>query len=158
MEKYVFIIELLVTKNLDKIDKDMTKMLLKIYDLEIDNDTNFFTKTIWYKQLKILAHLQYLQDFTDNINSEYSEVILHFIIEAYSRANENLSFLYFMKVVMLVCKKAPNNELYKKSDYFKKVLEICHEFFKNNYQEKKDSLIIEIVLYLVNYFKFLMNF
>jgi len=31
MEKYVLIIELLVTKNLEKIDKDMTMQLLEIY-------------------------------------------------------------------------------------------------------------------------------
>ena len=34
MEKYIFIIELLVTKNLDKIDKEITDEILKI--LEID--------------------------------------------------------------------------------------------------------------------------
>lgn len=34
MEKYVFIIELLVTKNIDKIDKEITDDILKI--LEID--------------------------------------------------------------------------------------------------------------------------
>lgn len=59
MEKYVFILELLVTKNLDKIDKDITDEILKI--LEIDN--SYFTKTIWFKIIKILAHLQFLQDF-----------------------------------------------------------------------------------------------
>ena len=58
MEKYIFIIELLITKNLDKVDKQMTTDLLEIFDI----DTTHFTKTIWYKLLKILAHLQYLQD------------------------------------------------------------------------------------------------
>ena len=34
LEKYVFIIELLVTKNLEKVDQEMTKKLLKIYEIE----------------------------------------------------------------------------------------------------------------------------
>ena len=54
MEKYVLIIELLVTKNLEKIDREMTLQLLKIYDIK---DTKYFTNTIWYKLMKILAHL-----------------------------------------------------------------------------------------------------
>lgn len=54
MEKYVLIIELLVTKNLEKIDKSMTQELLEIYDIK---DTKYFTNTIWYKLMKILAHL-----------------------------------------------------------------------------------------------------
>jgi hypothetical protein len=58
MEKYVFIIELLVTKNLDKVDKEITLDILKILDI----DSTYFTKTIWYKLIKILAHLQYLQE------------------------------------------------------------------------------------------------
>ena len=55
MEKYVLILELLVTKNLDKIDKDMTLNLLKVFTI---HDTSQFTNTIWYKLMKILAHLQ----------------------------------------------------------------------------------------------------
>ena len=58
MERYVFIIELLVTKNLDLVDKPTTGILLKIYT----SDTRHFSKTIWYKMLKILAHLLHLQD------------------------------------------------------------------------------------------------
>ena len=57
MERYVLIIELLVTKNLEKIDRGMTEELLKIYDIR---DTKHFTNTIWYKLMKILAHLQNL--------------------------------------------------------------------------------------------------
>ena len=53
MERYVFILELLVTKNLDKIDPAISETLLKIYK----SDTKHFSKTIWYKMLKILAHL-----------------------------------------------------------------------------------------------------
>lgn len=56
MERYVFIIELLVTKNLEKIDLEMTKELLEIYK----SDKTFFSKTIWYKMLKILGHLLHL--------------------------------------------------------------------------------------------------
>jgi len=58
MEKYVFILDLLITKNLDKVDKEVTQEVLKV--LEIDS-TNF-TKTIWYRLLKILAYLQFLQE------------------------------------------------------------------------------------------------
>ena len=58
MERYVFILELLVTKNLDKIDPAISETLLKIYK----SDTKHFSKTIWYKMLKILAHLIELQD------------------------------------------------------------------------------------------------
>ena len=54
MEKYVLIIELLVTKNLDKIDNEMTQKLLKIFQIR---ETKYFTNTIWYKLMKILAHL-----------------------------------------------------------------------------------------------------
>lgn len=56
MEKYIFIIELLVTKNLDKVDRMLTTELLEIYNI----DTTYYTKTIWYKLLKILAHLQFI--------------------------------------------------------------------------------------------------
>lgn len=34
MEKYVLILELLVTKNLEKIDKEMTLQLLRVYEIE----------------------------------------------------------------------------------------------------------------------------
>ena len=53
MEKYVFIIELLVTKNIDKIDKETTDDILKILDIDPAN----FSKTLWFKVIKILAHL-----------------------------------------------------------------------------------------------------
>ena len=56
MEQYVYVLELLVTKNLDKIDINITMNLLEIYKSE----TKYFSKTIWYKMLKILAHLLYL--------------------------------------------------------------------------------------------------
>lgn len=56
LEKYVFIIELLVTKNLENVNEEMTRELLKIYEINLANVSNF-SKTIWYKLLKILAHL-----------------------------------------------------------------------------------------------------
>ena len=56
LERYVFIIELLVTKNLEKIDSKITDKLLDIYS----SDSRHFSKTIWYKMLKILAHLLHL--------------------------------------------------------------------------------------------------
>jgi hypothetical protein len=56
MEKYIFILELLVIKNVDKIDKEITDDILKILDI----DSTAFTKTIWFKIIKILAHLQFL--------------------------------------------------------------------------------------------------
>lgn len=56
MEKYVFILELLVTKNIDRIEKDITMKLTEITKL----DKTYFSKTTWYKVVKILAHLRYL--------------------------------------------------------------------------------------------------
>ena len=56
MEKYVFILELLVTKNIDKIEKDITLKLTEITKL----DKTYFNRTTWYKIVKILAHLRYL--------------------------------------------------------------------------------------------------
>ena len=37
MEKYVLIIELLVVKNLDKIDKDTTNDILSILNIDLSN-------------------------------------------------------------------------------------------------------------------------
>jgi hypothetical protein len=45
-----------VTKNLENVNKEMTEELLKIYEINLTNVSNF-SKTIWYKLLKILAHL-----------------------------------------------------------------------------------------------------
>ena len=151
MEKYIFIIELLVTKNLDKVDRQMTSELLEIFNI----DTTHFTKTIWYKLLKILAHLQYLQDVP---SPGQLDNILQFIIEAYKRANENLSFLFFMKVALLFSKKTDNNVLYKQSAYFRQVLEICDTVFKLKSEERDDALVLEILLYQIDFFKFMMNF
>jgi hypothetical protein len=80
MEKYVLIIELLVTKNLEKIDKDITLQLLEIYNIQ---ETKYFTNTIWYKLIKILAHLQNIQEIT---HKNYIENIMQFILLAYEKA------------------------------------------------------------------------
>ena len=106
LERYVFIIELLVTKNLEKIDRGITETLLEIYT----SDTKYFSKTIWYKMLKILAHMLHLQDIMsgtqkiDKVNKMFD-----FILNAQKHANESLSFLYFMRVTMLLTKKANND-------------------------------------------------
>ena len=66
MEKYVFILELLVSKNLDKLDRTMTMELIKIYFI----DSSLFNKMMFYKLLKILAHLHFLRDSTSQIGNE----------------------------------------------------------------------------------------
>ena len=53
MEKYVFILELLITKNLDVIDDNLVKRVAKILSLDI----KLFNKTMLFKLLKIIAHL-----------------------------------------------------------------------------------------------------
>jgi hypothetical protein len=63
MEKYVFILELLVSKNLDKLDREMTKDLLSVFVLI--EDVSYFNKMMFYKLLKILAHLHFLKDMCD---------------------------------------------------------------------------------------------
>jgi hypothetical protein len=115
MEKYVFIIELLITKNLDKVDKDITNDILKILDI----DQTYFTKTIWYKMIKILAHLQFIQDI---ITQSMLGSIFKFILQAYDKATENLCFYYFMKVILLIIKRVDNNVLIKDVVY-KKIFE-----------------------------------
>ena len=79
MERYVFILELLVTKNLTKIDMSITETLLRIYE----SDTRHFSKTIWYKMLKILAHLIDLQEIMSGDNKiDKINQMFGFIIEA----------------------------------------------------------------------------
>ena len=58
--------------------------------------------------MKILAHLQNIQDVT---HKAQIESIMQFILLAYEKAKENLCFFYFMKIVMLIFKKSNNNEL-----------------------------------------------
>ena len=62
-----------------------------------------------------------------------------------------------MRVTMLLTKKSDNNKLYKGSDNFKKVLEKISENFKANKLEKDDDLIKEIILYQIDYYRFLMS-
>ena len=61
--------------------------------------------------MKILAHLPSLQ----NILNQPQDIdrIFAFILKAYEKTNEeNLSFLYFMKVVMLLTKQVPCDEIF----------------------------------------------
>ena len=154
MERYVFILELLVTKNLTKIDMSITETLLRIYE----SDTKHFSKTIWYKMLKILAHLIDLQEIMSGDNKiDKINQMFGFIIEAQQTTNESLSFLYFMRVTMLLTKKSDNNKLYKQSENFRKVLEKISENFKANMREMDDDLVKEIVLYQIDYYRFLMS-
>ena len=152
MEKYVLIIELLVTKNLDKIDKDVTVRLLEIYEIQ---DTRYFTNTIWYKLIKILGHLQNIKEIT---HKNYVENIMKFILLAYEKANENLCFFYFMKIVLLIVKKSDNNYLVKNYKHFSLILNKTIAYLKTNYANKQDSLILEILLYIIDITNFLTKF
>lgn len=152
MEKYVLIIELLVTKNLEKIDKEMTLELLEIYDIK---DTKYFTNTIWYKLMKILAHLQNIQEIT---HKNYIENIMQFILLAYEKAQENLCFFYFMKIVLLIVKKSDNNNLMKTYKQYNHILTTCIQFLKTNQNVKNDPLVLEILLYIIDMLNFLIKF
>lgn len=46
------------------------------------------------------------------------EHIFKFINNAYEKANENLCFYYFMKVILLIIKKVDNNALFKESKFY----------------------------------------
>jgi len=105
-----------VTKNLENVNEEMTRELLKIYEINLANVSNF-SKTIWYKLLKILAHLQHLQDSVTELGK--IDQIFNFIHKAYTMAREDLSFLYFLKVVMLLTKQYDLEEIYANSLYFK---------------------------------------
>ena len=152
MEKYVMILELLVTKNLEKIDKDMTVQLLEIYYIQ---ETKYFTNTIWYKLIKILAHLQNIQEITQK---NHIENIMQFILLAYEKAEENLCFFYFMKIVLLIVKKSDNNALLKTYKQYGHILNAAIQFLKANYQQKNDPLVLEILLYIIDMVNFLTKF
>ena len=62
-----------------------------------------------------------------------------------------------MRVTMLLTKKSDNNKLYKQSENFRKVLEKISENFKANMREMDDDLVKEIVLYQIDYYRFLMS-
>jgi hypothetical protein len=86
------------------------------------------------------------------------ESIFKFIVSAYEKTNENLCFFYFMKVLLLIIKKIDNNALFKASKFYHIIFGCCAQFLKANYKEKVDPLILEVLLYLVDVFKFLFNF
>lgn len=58
-------------------------------------------------------------------------------------------------------KKVDMHSLVRSSNLMKEYSEffdICTDFLKNNYQEKSDPLILEILLYVIEYFEYLINF
>lgn len=63
-----------------------------------------------------------------------------------------------MKVILLIIKKVDNNALFKASRFYQIIFGSCVTFLKNNYKDKNESLVMEILLYLIDFFKFLMNF
>ena len=154
MEKYVFILELLVTKNIDKIEKDTTLKLTEITKL----DKVHFNKTTWYKVVKILAHLRQLSILFSE--KEIFKNIFTFILDACKHAKENLCFYYIMKIVCQM-KRVEMHTLIRSANLMKEYSEffdICTEFLKNNYQEKTDPLILEILLYVIEYYDYLLKF
>jgi len=72
--------------------------------------------------MKILAHLQNIQEIT---HKNYIENIMNFILLAYEKANENLCFFYFMKIVLLIVKKSDNNELLKTYKPYSAIIQKC---------------------------------
>lgn len=64
-----------------------------------------------------------------------------------------------MRVTMLLTKKLSNNDdLYRRSANFKKVLARISEYFSKNKLVEDDDLVKEIVLYQIDYYRFLMRF
>lgn len=41
---------------------------------------------------------------------------------------------------------------------YSEFFDICTEFLNNNYQEKNDPLILEILLYVIDYFDYLLKY
>ena len=107
----------------------MTKQLLKIYECD-----GSYSKTIWYKLLKILAHLTSLQD----IPFEYNEIneIFKFSLTAYQKTGEeNLSFLYLMKVVMLLTKARGDCDIiFENVSNYKLILTKLSVYFEKNHK------------------------
>lgn len=83
---------------------------------------------------------------------------MQFILLAYEKAKENLCFFYFMKIVLLIFKKSNNNELLEQYPQYSQILAVCIQFLKDNHTVKNDSLILEIMLYIVDMFNFLTKF
>ena len=154
MEKYVFILELLVTKNIDKIEKDITMKLTEITKL----DKTYFNRTTWYKIVKILAHLRYLSALFND--KETFKTIFTFILSACKIAKENLCFYYILKILSQM-KKIDMHSVIRSCNLmgeYGEFFDICSEFLKNNYQEKTDPLILEILLYVIDYFDYLLKY
>ena len=105
--------------------------------------------------MKILAHLQNIQDIP---NKNYLENIMQFILLAYGRAQENLCFFYFMKIVLLIMKKSDNNVLMKTYKQYELIISTCIQFLIDNCNVKNDPLILEILLYIIDMLNFLMKF
>lgn len=58
-------------------------------------------------------------------------------------------------------KKVDMHSLIRSSNLMKEYSEffdICTEFLKNNYQEKNDPLILEILLYVIDYYDYLLKY
>ena len=63
-----------------------------------------------------------------------------------------------MRVTMLLTKKYDNDDLYRKSANFLKVLEKISENFKSNMLKQDEDLVKEILLYQIDYYRSLMIF
>ena len=105
--------------------------------------------------LKILAHLLFIQD----LNKDQSKIVtlFEFIDKAYEMTTEKISFLYFIRVTMLITKKADIDHLYKNKPIFRKILDRIADSFIENLSNTSDDLIKEILLYQVDYWRFLLN-
>ena len=109
--------------------------------------------------LKILAHLLHLQDImVGDHKIDKIDQMFGFILKSQNETKESLSFLYFMRVTMLLTKKFNNDELFKRSANFRQVLDLISFKFNENKLELNDDLIKEIVLYQIDYSRFLMNY
>ena len=117
-------------------------------------DKSNFTKTIWYKLIKILAHLQHLHTFSD---FQTLSNLFEFILTAHEKTSENLCFYYVMKIVMHI-KKVDINSLLNSHHFVNDIFRLSVKFFRENHKEKNDNLVLEIQLYLIDFFKYLMDF
>ena len=63
-----------------------------------------------------------------------------------------------MKVLLLITKDFDGNTLYKTSIHFRKMIEECYTFLNAHYLEHTDKLTLEILLYLVNFFKNMLQY
>ena len=105
---------------------------------------------MFYKLLKILAHLHFLKEIC---NEAELDTILQFMGSAYQNTKDQLSFLFVMKVLLLITKDHDNTTLFNSSKYFQQIIDECYLFLKKHYLERSDMLTLEILLYLVNFFK-----